>query len=126
MSRGRRDVRRSFTTLLVLGSMTMMLLVFSLLTKIRPVSLANAAGHGPAANAAAKPTANRRRRGTKGSLHLRLRKWLRAAYDLSKRRCKACAERPRRPRHEPAAREGTLLMDERARRADTTPALLLD
>src|SRR6185437_6071085 len=40
MSRGRRETLMSFTTLLVLGSMTMRLLVFSLLTKIRPVSLA--------------------------------------------------------------------------------------
>src|SRR5215468_6908806 len=43
MSRGRRDVRRSLTTLLVLGSITIRLLVFSLLTKTRPVSFAHAA-----------------------------------------------------------------------------------
>src|SRR5262245_50749523 len=43
MSRGRREVRRSLTTLLVLGSITVRLLVFSLLTKTRPVSLAHAA-----------------------------------------------------------------------------------
>src|SRR5260370_40461885 len=74
MSRGRRDVRKSFTTLLVLGSMMMTLLVFSLLTKIRPVSLANAQEHGPARNAATRPKANKVRKwgckwervGTKG------------------------------------------------------------
>src|SRR5215468_3157107 len=51
MSRGRRDVRRSLTTLLVLGSMTMRLLVFSLLTKMRPVSFAH-----PARDSAADST----------------------------------------------------------------------
>src|SRR5450631_500047 len=100
MSRGRRDVRRSFTTLLVLGSMMMTLLVFSLLTKIRPVSLANAPQHAAARNAATRLKAKRGRNmgrgGTKASLYLRLQRWLPPAYDLSKRRGKTRAERPRR------------------------------
>src|SRR5260370_4390299 len=65
MSRGRRDVRRSLTTLLVLGSMTMRLLVFSLLTKTRPVSLAHPAEDNAAANTTMQSGAdNRRRMGT--------------------------------------------------------------
>src|SRR5215467_10817871 len=65
MSRGRRDVRRSMTTLLVLGSMTMRLLVFSLLTKTRPVSLAHPAEDNAAANTTMQSGAdNRRRMGT--------------------------------------------------------------
>src|SRR6266446_5571232 len=65
MSRGRRDVRRSLTTLLVLGSMTMRLLVFSLLTKTRPVSLAHPAEDHAAANTTMQSGAdNRRRMGT--------------------------------------------------------------
>src|SRR5712671_51953 len=65
MSRGRRDVRRSLTTLLVLGSMTMRLLVFSLLTKTRPVSLAHPAEDNAAANTTIQSGAdNRRRMGT--------------------------------------------------------------
>src|ERR1700734_544959 len=111
MSRGRRDTLRSLTILLVFGSMMMMLLVFSLLTKIRPVSLAPAPEHGPARNAATRPRANRGRKtgrqrgrqmglgGTGGSLHLRLRRWLPAAYDLSKRRGKTRAEWLRRAAH---------------------------
>src|SRR5262249_57126667 len=65
MSRGRRDVRRSLTTLLVLGSMTMRLLVFSLLTNTRPVSLAHPAEDSEAANTTMQSGAdNRRRTGT--------------------------------------------------------------
>src|SRR5260370_27117546 len=65
MSRGRREVRRSLTTLLVLGSMTMRLLVFSLLTKTRPVSLAHPAEDNAAANTTMQSGAdNRRRMGT--------------------------------------------------------------
>src|ERR1700724_827503 len=48
MSRGRRDTLRSLTSLLVFGSMTMRLLVFSLLTNTSPVSLANPAAGMPA------------------------------------------------------------------------------
>src|ERR1700722_5745410 len=67
MSRGRRDTLRSFTTLLVLGSMMMRLLVFSLLTKTSPVSLASAAeGRAaqdrPATHAAMQNGADNRRR----------------------------------------------------------------
>src|SRR5262245_38807619 len=62
MSRGRRDVLRSLTTLLVLGSMTMRLLVFSLLTKTRPVSLAHPAEHTAAANTTMQIGADNRRR----------------------------------------------------------------
>src|SRR5215468_9533274 len=61
MSRGRRDVLRSFTTLLVLGSMTMMLLVFSLLTNTRPVSLAHPAADQKAANTTMQNCAGNRR-----------------------------------------------------------------
>src|SRR6266478_4009783 len=65
MSRGRREVLRSLTTLLVLGSMTMRLLVFSLLTNTSPVSLANPAEDRPATHAAMQSGAdNRRRMGT--------------------------------------------------------------
>src|SRR5215467_13911744 len=65
MSRGRRDVLRSLTTLLVLGSITMMLLVFSLLTNTSPVSLANPVDGSAAAKMAIQSGAdNRRRRGT--------------------------------------------------------------
>src|SRR5580704_735841 len=106
MSRGRRDVRKSFTTLLVLGSMMMRLLVFSLLTKIRPVSLADAPEHGPASNAATTQKADKARRVTKGSLHLRLQSWLPPAYDLSKRRGKTGAEWLRRARRHQPARAG--------------------
>src|SRR5258708_39702019 len=65
MSRGRREVLRSLTTLLVLGSITMRLLVFSLLTNTSPVSLANPAEDRPATHAAMQSGAdNRRRMGT--------------------------------------------------------------
>src|SRR5215471_11128209 len=71
MSRGRRDVLRSLTTLLVLGSMTIMLLVFSLLTNTRPVSLAHPAVGNTAANTTMKSCAvNRRRVGTSDPLLL--------------------------------------------------------
>src|SRR5258706_11986096 len=66
MSRGRRDVRRSLTTLLVLGSMTMRLLVFSLLTKTRPVSLAHPAEDNAAANTTMQNGADNRRRMSTG------------------------------------------------------------
>src|ERR1700677_2876839 len=51
MSRGRRETLRSLTTLKVLGSMMIRLLVFSLLTKTSPVSLAPAADDSPATDA---------------------------------------------------------------------------
>src|SRR5215472_8595867 len=71
MSRGRRDVLRSLTTLLVLGSMTIMLLVFSLLTNTRPVSLAHPAADQTAANTTMQSCAgNRRRVGTTDPLLL--------------------------------------------------------
>src|ERR1700731_2894858 len=57
MSRGRRETLRSLTTLLVLGSMTMRLLVFSLLTKMSPVSLADPPEGAAARNAAASSRA---------------------------------------------------------------------
>src|SRR5215831_12187214 len=60
MSRGRRDVLRSLTTLLVLGSMTMRLLVFSLLTNTRPVSLAHPTEHSAAANMTIESVADNR------------------------------------------------------------------
>src|SRR3974377_488852 len=66
MSRGRRDVRRSLTTLLVLGSMTMRLLVFSLLTKTRPVSLAHPAEDNAAAKTTMQSGADNRRRMSTG------------------------------------------------------------
>src|SRR5215468_2642271 len=62
MSRGRRDVLRSLTTLLVLGSITMRLLVFSLLTNTSPVSLADAAEDNAAAKTAMQSGANNRRK----------------------------------------------------------------
>src|SRR5215468_10962825 len=62
MSRGRRDVLRSLTTLLVLGSMTMRLLVFSLLTNTSPVSLAHPAEDSAPANTTMQSCANNRRR----------------------------------------------------------------
>src|SRR5712691_5055813 len=65
MSRGRRDVLRSLTTLLVLGSMTIRLLVFSLLTNTRPVSLASPTEDSAATHTAMQSGAdNRRRMGT--------------------------------------------------------------
>src|SRR5215470_15805231 len=64
MSRGRRDVLRSLTTLLVLGSITIILLVFSLLTNTSPVSLANAADDSTAKTAMQSGADNRRRMGT--------------------------------------------------------------
>src|SRR5258708_6396795 len=66
MSRGRRDVLRSLTTLLVLGSMTMRLLVFSLLTNTSPVSLAIAAEDSAATKAAMHSGADNRRRTVTG------------------------------------------------------------
>src|SRR5260370_36421715 len=66
MSRGRRDVRRCLTTLLVLGSMTMRLLLFSLLTKTRPVSLAHPAEDNAAANTTMQNGADNRRRMSTG------------------------------------------------------------
>src|SRR5262245_60348845 len=62
MSRGRRDVLRSLTTLLVLGSMTTRLLVFSLLTNTRPVSLAHPAADNTAVNTTMQSCADNRRR----------------------------------------------------------------
>src|ERR1700732_1963592 len=62
MSRGRRDVLRSLTTLLVLGSMTMRLLVFSLLTNTSPVSLADPAEGSTAAKTAMQSGADNRRK----------------------------------------------------------------
>src|SRR5215470_13193967 len=98
MSRGRRDVRRSLTTLLVLGSITIRLLVFSLLTKTRPVSFAHPA-RGKTDSTTANATianaemlngaGNRRGMGTGDPLFYDceacLRKRSIPAYDLSKR-----------------------------------------
>src|SRR5215470_1675473 len=83
MSRGRRDVLRSLTTLLVLGSMTMRLLVFSLLTNTSPVSLADAAESATAKTPGrAAPTTGV---GWARAILFCLRKRLLPAYDLSKR-----------------------------------------
>src|SRR5579859_2803547 len=57
MSRGRRDTLRSLTTLLVFGSIMMRLLVFSLLTKTSPVSLAKPAEDMPARGRPARSAA---------------------------------------------------------------------
>src|SRR5215470_4700105 len=70
MSRGRREVLRSLTTLLVLGSMTMRLLVFSLLTNTSPVSLADAAESATAKSARQSSADNRRGVGTSNPLLL--------------------------------------------------------
>src|ERR1700730_2050738 len=71
MSRGRRETLRSLTTLLVLGSMTMRLLVFSLLTKMSPVSLADPPDGAAIRNAATKSGAvNSLGMSTTGSLSL--------------------------------------------------------
>src|SRR5450631_3477676 len=65
MSRGRRDTLRYLTSLLVLGSIMMRLLVFSLLTNTSPASLADTADDSPATHTATHSGAdNRRRMGT--------------------------------------------------------------
>src|SRR5215470_14350975 len=62
MSRGRRDVLRSLTTLLVLGSITIRLLVFSLLTNTSPVSLAHPAEDNMAVKTTTQSGADNRRK----------------------------------------------------------------
>src|SRR5258706_4409968 len=103
MSRGRRDVRRSLTTLLVLGSMTMRLLVFSLLTKTRPVSLAHPAEDNAAANTTMQSGAdNRRRMGTGDPLLLA------KTIDPSVRLIQVAGQAVNAPTLPPRMREGTL------------------
>src|SRR5262245_35157928 len=103
MSRGRRDVRRSLTTLLVLGSMTMRLLVFSLLTKTRPVSLAHPAEDSVAANTTMQSGAdNRRRTGTGDPLLLA------KTIDPSVRLIQVAGQAVNAPPYLPGCGEGTL------------------
>src|SRR5258708_13431099 len=103
MSRGRRDVLRSLTTLLVLGSMTMRLLVFSLLTKTRPVSLAHPAEDNAAANTTMQSGAdNRRRMGTGDPLLLA------KTIDPSVRLIQVAEQAVNAPPLPPPMRDGTL------------------
>src|SRR5262249_33408171 len=104
MSRGRREVRRSLTTLLVLGSITIRLLVFSLLTKTRPVCFVHRARGSMADSTAANAThanaemlsgaGNRRGTGTGDPLFWRAKAVLAKAIDPSVRLNQAAGQAP--------------------------------
>src|SRR6185369_13249634 len=95
MSRGRREVLMSLMTLWVLGSITIRLFDFSLLTKISPVSLAAAGATARQATRAAAGTArlSARRSINTGFLSACELRRLLPAYALSKRWGKPTAGR---------------------------------
>ncbi len=101
----------------------MRLLVFSLLTKIRPVSLAPAPEHGPARNAATRPRASRgRKTGRQRRLGARWFSSLALAEMVARQRTTYRSAGARRepngfagPRDRTCRAGGNLLMDERSR-----------
>src|SRR5437870_1101664 len=113
MSRGRREVLISLMTLKVLGSITIRLFDFSLLTKISPVSLAAAGATArEATRAAAGTRLSARRSINTGFLSACELRRLLPAYARSKRWGKPTAGRhsdatvPARPGEEQGANSG--------------------